>query len=261
MAQGMEKWRSYSEHVQGGLPDNNFISAKHALLCVGPPYLNQIGLFPGGGAGGAASTMVFPLGLIQGFNLGMNKSTLRLFEIGSNRSYPFSGRTVGQASMNRPMYHGPSLLRAAYAYYDTRDDPAAGAFQVQPLMETGGAGIKPFIADGGLTAIRKSGLHSVRIPPGYDNMFANLTSDLFDQSLGLFLLLKDNELNNYAAMYLESGLIPNYSMGFDASGMLVQESISVQFERLQPIRLQNVGLVDTFNSPDETGGYDGPRLI
>lgn len=261
MAQGMDNWRPYGEHVQGGLPDNNYVSAKHTLLMVGPPYLNQIGIAPSGKAGKAANTLVHPLALSQGFNMGMNKSTLRLFEIGSTRSYPFSGRTVGQASVSRPVYHGPSLLRSLYSYYDTRGDSAEGAFQVRPLMETGGAGIKPYTVTGGVSAVRKAGLHTVRIPPGYDNLFMNLASDLFDQSFGFLVLMKDNELNNYGAFFIESCLVPNYSLGFDSNGLLVQESTSLQFERVQPIRLSQVGLVDTFNTPDETGGYNGPRLI
>ena len=258
MAQGMNGWRSYGQHVQGGLPDNNYISAKHALICVGPPFYNQIG----DAAGDAANTMVNPVALAKGFNLGMNKSVLRLFEIGSSRSYPFSGRTVGQASLSRPMYHGPSLLRALYSYYDTRGDSAAGAFQVRPLIETGGAGTTPFTTQPNPAAagVRKNGLHSVRIPPGYNNLFVNLASDLFDQAFGMFVLLKDNELNNYGAFYLESCMVPNHSFGFDSSGLLVQESTAIQFERMQPINLSSVGLVDTFNAPDETGGYNGPRL-
>lgn len=261
MAQGMDQWRPYGEHVQGGLPDNNYISAKHVLLMVGPPFLRQVGVVPGGSAGKAANTVVYPLALSQGFNLGMNQATLRLFEIGSQRSYPFSGRAVGQASLSRPVYHGPSLLRSLYAYYDTAVDTAEGAFQVRPLMQTGGAGFKPFTDNGSRNAVRKAGLNTIRVPPGYDNLFVNLASDLFAQSFGFFVLMKDNELNNYGAFFIESCLVPNYSIGFDANGLLVQESASIQFERIQPVRLSQVGLVDTFNTEDETGGYNGPRLV
>ena len=41
----------------------------------------------------------------------------RIWEVGSGRSVFISGRTVGQLGLSRILYHGPSLLRVLYAYY------------------------------------------------------------------------------------------------------------------------------------------------
>lgn len=254
MGNGIESWSPHHTRVQGGLPDGNFINAQFALVCAGPPFFNMIG-FPGAGADDAelGRTLVYPIGLIQNFSIGQNQSISRIFEVGSNRSYTITGRAVGQLNLGRVMYHGNSLLRTLYAYYDTRADTTVGSVKIRPLFEAGGVGSNPFLTDGSNSAKRSAGLHSVRIPPGYDNVFMNLASDLFSQPLGLMIVLKDNEENNVAACYIENCYIPQYGFGFDAQGLIIQEQCSIQYERIQPIRLSQLGLVDQFNIPDETG--------
>jgi len=157
------------------------------------------------------------------------------------------------------LYHGPSLLRCLWAYYNTSADANVDAFQVRPLFESGGAGVTPFLtgAAGGISP----SLHSVKVPPGYGNMFINLASDLFSQPIGLLLIMKDSEENNYAAAYFEQCYVPQHSMAIDAQGLIVQESVGIQYERIQPIELAQLQLVDTFLAADETGGWHGGRLV
>lgn len=249
MADGLAGWRSYWNHVQGGLPDAQYISAEHSVLCSAPPYLGQTGVDGGGGAGALA----FPIGLAQGFQNGQSQAIMRLYEIGSRRAYAFTGRSVGQFSLSRPLFHGPSILRVLMAYYDNLAD-ASSPFQIESLFGNGGGGgINPFSPDG--AGGRKAGLKAIHIPPGYGNHFGNLASDLFSQPFGFLTIMKDNSLNTYSAQFFEACLVPTLSMGYDSNGMLVQESVSVQYERMHPVRMQTLDTIDTYNTPDEPDDF------
>ena len=260
MAEGLANWRPHSSRVQGGLREGNYVNGQFVIICSGPPFYSQVGFPDGAGAdANLAETLLYPIGLAQNIALSQNKAISRIFEIGSNRAYFISGRSVGQLSLGRIMYHGQSLLRLLYAYYDTRDDASEGSFQIRPLFESGGVGVTPYLT-GAADGISPN-LKSIKVPPGYDNMFLNLASDLFSQPMGLLLLMQDNAENNVAAIYLEQCYIPQHSMAFDSQGLIIQESVGIQYERLQPVKLAQLQLIDNFATPDETGGYHGGRLV
>ena len=245
---GLERWSPYQSHVQGGLKEGNFLNGQFILICAGPPFYNQVDM-PGEGG-----SLVYPIGLTQNVALSQNKAISRIFEIGSDRSYFISGRSVGQLSLGRVVYHGPSLLRALYAYYDTSADADANSFKMRSLLANSAGGVNPFTADDG--AETHSGLHSVKIPPGYDNMFLNLASDLFSQPLGLMLLFKDNQENTVGSVYLDQCYIPQHSIAVDAQGLIIQESVGIQYEKMVPIKSNAVQLIEGIRS-DDFGGYSG----
>lgn len=249
---GLSNWSPYTSHVQGGLKEGNFLNGQFILICAGPPFYNQVSL------GDDAGSLVYPIGLTQNVALSQNKAISRIFEIGSDRSYFISGRSVGQLSLGRVVYHGPSLLRALYAYYDTSGDEAPGAFKMRSLHGAGveAGGVNPFTesnGDGGV-AQTHSGLHSVKVPPGYDNMFLNLASDLFSQPMGLMLLFKDNQENTVSSVYLDQCYIPQHSIAVDAQGLIIQESVGIQYEKMVPIKSTSVALLDQINA-DAFGGF------
>jgi len=166
------------------------------------------------------------VGVVQNFGLSQNMNVSRIFEIGSERSYFIPGRAVGQLQLSRIMYHGPSLLRVLYAYYQDL---------VPPTL------VAPVFANAGAATVANP--HDVKIPPGYENIFLNLASDLFKQPIGLMLLMKDSNEDTMAAQYLESCYVPNHSLSTDAMGTVMQESCGVQFERIIPIATKVVGLI------------------
>src|SRR5687768_13205411 len=105
----ISEWQPYNRFVQGGLNDGQFLSAAYTLIAAGPPRLANIG-----GAAGAAATLsgtgagknwAQPIGVVQNINLSHNKSFARFWELGSERSYFVAGRTMGQLSLSRIMYH------------------------------------------------------------------------------------------------------------------------------------------------------------
>lgn len=226
----LSAWSPYDQYVQGGMVDGRFINAAYTLIAAGPPRI-------GGSAASvlaaslsaessASDQFAYPVGLVQNWSLGHNMNISRIFEIGSHRSYFLPGRTVGQLSLSRIMYHGPSLLRVLYAYYS----------DIIPTTL-----VAPLFANLGVAGVANK--HDVIIPPGYENIFLNLASDLFTQPIGLLMLIKDSNEDTMAAAYYESCYIPNHNIGTDAMGTVIQESAGVQFERLVPIAAKVVGLI------------------
>lgn len=227
----LSQWQPYDQYVQGGMVDGRFMSAAFTLLAAGPPRLSAIGGVAtaaglvGTGAAGE-DQIAYPIGLVQQWSLGQNMNLARFFELGSSRSYFIPGRTVGQLSLARVMYHGPSLLRVLYAYYsDIIPDTV-----VNPLYSS----VAPDFVDN---------QHDVMIPPGYENVYLNLASDLFSQPIGLMLIMKDSNESTLAAYYFESCYIPSHQIGTDAMGVVIQESVSVQYERVVPINVAAVSLI------------------
>lgn len=225
-------WRPTTSYVQSGgagpgMVDGKFISGAYMGLFAGPPRLASIG---GGGllagaiqSSAGANQLVYPMGIVQNFNLSNNAQWSRIFELGSERSYWIRGRTVGQVGLGRVLYHGPSLLRVLYAYYQD-----ASGTEVDALF--------PFAG----TIINN---HDVVVPPGFENFYPNLASDLFSQPIGMLVVMRDNDEQTYAAFYLECCVIPNHGIATDAQGVVVQEQVGIQFEQLVPIAAQNIATV------------------
>jgi hypothetical protein len=248
--------------VQGGLRGNNFVNAKYCVICSGPPNFADVGAAVIANGANSTADVVFPVGLVQTFSIGQNKQFNKVFEVGSDRSVSLPGRSVTQVSMSRVLWHGPSLLRCLYAYYAT--GPRAGTYPIDPLFASAAvnnplnfpfaAGANGLVAQDlqGSQVKVKDGLHSVKLPPGYDNAFYNLQSDLFDQPIGLLVVLKDNEEEGYASFYLENVVIPAFSFGFDAQGLQIGENVSLMPERIIPIRTGGVKVVDGLR-PDLQG--------
>ena len=230
MGGSIDNWQPYYSYVQDGLADGQFLNAAFTLLAAGPPRLANVGGATAIGAAlsaGKAASIAWPIGIVQNINLSHNRQFNRVFEIGSERSYFISGRTVGQLGLSRILYHGPSLLRVLYAYYTDLFPPTI----VQPVFENlGGATV--------------ANPHDVKIPPGYENIFLNLASDMFSQPVGMLLYMKDSNEDTLGAGYLESCYVPTHMIATDAQGTVIQESATLQFERLVPVAVSMLALID-----------------
>jgi len=228
----LSTWKPYNRYVQAGLLDGQFLNASFTLIAAGPPRLATAGLgsFTAGNTeGGAADDIVFPIGIVQTFNLGHTRQFNRIFEVGSERSFFISGRTMGQIGLSRIMYHGPSLLRVLYAHYEDLVAPT-----VKP----------PLLGQGGRAWGSVQNKHDVKIAPGYENLYLNLASDLFNQPLGLMMYFKDSNEDTVGAVYAESCYIPSHQIATDAQGTIIQENVQVQFERLVPIAVNALPTLD-----------------
>lgn len=226
----LTEWQPYQRYVQGGMVDGQFLSAAFTLLAAGPPRLANVGGAAGVaaslGSGQGANNFAMPIGVVQNMSLGHNRNFNRFWELGSERSYFISGRTVGQLGLSRIMYHGPSLLRMLYAYYQDLLPPT----------------VVPFVFNNiGPTTVANP--HNVKIPPGYENIFLNLASDLFSQPVGLLAYFRDSNEDTVGAIYLESAYVPSHQIATDAGGTVIQEQASMQFERAVPVAVASLALI------------------
>jgi len=240
MAGQFSDWSPYENFVQAGLVDGAYAHGGYTMLAAGPPRLSDIGsavalqgAVASGGA--AANDMVLPIGIVQNFNLTQTRNFSRIFELGSERSYFISGRTVGQIGLGRVYYHGASLLRILYAYYQD----TLGGVSVSAMYPNQSAGL---IANP----------HDVIIPPGYENIFLNLASDLFTQPIGLLMYIRDSHLRTLGSGYFEHVVIPNHTWAVDSQGLMIQEQAAIQYERFVPVAVTDVTLVT--NASPYTGG-------
>jgi len=223
------EWSPYEKYVQAGMVDGQFLNAGFTLIAAGPPRLANIGgatAVAGALQGQAADQIVMPIGVVQNVNLSHNRTFNRIFEVGSERSYFISGRTIGQLSIARILYHGPSLLRMLYAYYEDVIPPTV---------------VNAVFPNFGTATVANP--HDVVIPPGYENLFTNLASDLFSQPIGILMYVRDSNLDTYGAIYLESCYVPNHTWATDAQGVIIQESAAMQFERAVPVSVSALSLI------------------
>lgn len=227
-------------YVQGGMVDGRYSNAAFNLLAAGPPRVANIGgaaAFAQQLSGPQANSIVFPMGLMQNFNLSNTRQFNRIFEMGSERSYFVSGRTVGQISLGRMYYHGPSMLRTLYAYYQELLPPTL----IPALWPNAGA-------------LSMSNPHDVKVPPGYDNIFLNLASDMFSQPIGLMYYMRDTNEDTLGGNYFEHCVVPNHGISVDATGMMLQEQAALQFERMVPVAVAGLDLI---TGTDSTGADTG----
>src|SRR3989304_5263749 len=218
MAGNFSDWSPYTNYVQAGLVDGAYANAGFTMLAAGPPRIANIGgaIAFGqavSGTGQSANQIVLPIGIVQNFNLSHTRQFNRIFEIGSERSYFISGRTVGQLGLGRIYYHGASLLRILYAYYQDIIPPTLVS-QMFPNA-AGQAMANP---------------HDVVIPPGYENIFLNLASDLFMQPIGILFYIRDVNQDSLGAIYFEACYLPQHALQTDSQGVLIQENVAGQFE-------------------------------
>jgi hypothetical protein len=220
------EWQPYQRYVQSGLVDGQFLNASFTMLAAGPPRLGTGTL--AGNIGQSVDNIVYPLGIVQNFSLNHNRQFNRIWEIGSERSFFISGRTVGQLGLSRIMYHGPSLLRVLYAYYQDLVPPTV---------------IPSVIGADNLGALTVANTHDVKIAPGYENLYLNLASDLFSQPIGMMLYLRDSNEDTVGSCYMESCYVPNHTLATDAQGTVIQENVAVQFERAYAVAVSALPLV------------------
>lgn len=227
----MKSWNFFNKNVQSGLLEGRFMNAAFLLLAAGPPRLAAV--LPEG-AQAVQSDIAWPIGVLQSIQIGVQANIMRLFEIGSVRSYYIRGRVVGQVSLSRVQYHGPNLLRALYAYLDGTYDGGDVTFQA----------LYPNSAKAKLnTSGNKGGKQTYRIKPGYENLWMELQSDVFDQPVGLLLYLKDSNEDVVGAFYLEYCNVANYGWNADANNTIITENTGILYERMVPVNIQPVALI------------------
>lgn len=221
-------WDFFNRNVQSGLLEGRFLNAAFTLIAAGPPRLDA--LYSSGNLEGIA----YPVGVLQSVGLGQSSQLMRVWEIGSQRSYFIRGRTAGQLALGRLMYHGPSLLRVLYAYAEGKTKSGNDLFQklfendAQTKLNLGASTLK-----GG----------KFEVPPGYENLWINLASDVFDQPVGILIILRDSNNHTYGAFYIEYCMVQNHNFQTDAGGTILAENVSLVYERIEPVKVDAVEII------------------
>lgn len=241
----LNNWDFHNFHVQAELLGGEFVSAETTLIAAGPPRLTDI---TGGNPGAEGDLddegdMVFPIGVLENVGLSQSKQLQRIFEIGSSRSYFIPGRTIGSLSLGRVMYHGPSLLKVLYAHYKQSEPDADFQFNdgESPTIDKGGVQVpNPNRTLLNLPDVQKV-LHRVKYNPGYDDLWFNLASDIFNQPTGIAIYFRNQLDMSLGAVYLEECYVQGHQVSISSGSVLVMEGVSLQFDQLRPIRLDLPG--------------------
>jgi hypothetical protein len=225
----LQQWNPMLDYVNPGIDDSRHVSSEQILIGAGPPRLAQIGGSAVAAARiasspGSVGSLAYNIGALQQVSISQSFNLMRFFEIGSIRSYFIGGKAIGQMSIGRVLFHGPSLLRIMYAYYQDLLTPT-----VIPALYPSGA-------------VQKNP-HNVIISPGSNNFYLNLMSDLFRLPIGLLMYVRDSNQDVYGANYFEQCYIPSHQVGFDAQGMVLSESAQIQYERIVPVATASLDLI------------------
>jgi hypothetical protein len=237
-------WDFHNHHVQTELLAGEFVSAETTLIAAGPPRLTDVTGGPRGteGAFDTEGDMVFPIGVLENVGLSQSKQLQRIFEIGSSRSYFIPGRTIGSITLGRVFYHGPSLLKVLYAHYKQ------SAGDLKFLHEDKGSTVN----QGGLEVPNPNAtlleltelqnqLHRVKFNPGYDDLWMNLASDIFNQPTGMCIYFRNQMDVTVNAIYLEECYVQGHQMSISSGSVLLMEGASLQFDQVRPIRMNLEG--------------------
>ena len=237
-------WDFHNHHVQEELLGGEFVSAETTLIAAGPPRLSDIA--PSGDQTidtQDEGDMVFPIGVLENVGMSQSKQLQRIFEIGSSRSYFIPGRTIGSLTLGRVLYHGPSLLKVLYAHYkQSAADPADNFMDSdQDTINVGGVDIpNPNKTLLSLPAMQAE-LHRVKYSPGFDDLWLNLASDIFNQPTGLAIYFRNQLDMTLGAVYLEECYVQGHQLSISSGSVLLMEGVSLQFDRVRPIRMQLQG--------------------
>ena len=206
-----DTWDPWNIPVQGGMKEGKFASSTHTLIAAGPPHLADI-------PADAMAESVFPIGICQDFTWGQTKGVARFYEIGSKRSYVLTGHAAGGVTLTEVYYSGPSLLRKLYGVWPD--------WQGKKLYNTNAAENSGNNPDYPATPY---------IAPGYNNFLYNMQSDFFDRPFGLLLIVRTNLDDVLIQAYFEEAVVPGYNIAFNAQGVVLQESCTVDYERVIPV--------------------------
>ena len=241
-------WNFHNHHVQEELMAGEFVSAETTLIAAGPPRLTDI---VGGGPAtdstidvAAEGDMVFPIGVLENVGLSQSKQLQRIFEIGSSRSYFIPGRTIGSISLGRVLYHGPSLMKVLYAHYKQGSEDADFQFMNEAKGSTiNVGGVQIPSPNQTLLELKdlQDQLHRVKFNPGFDDLWLNLASDIFNQPTGIAIYFRNQLDMTVGAVYLEECYIQGHQMSISSGSVLIMEGCSLQFDQLRPIRMQLAG--------------------
>ena len=160
------------------------------------------------GLGSSGSADLVPIGLLDNMSFSQDTGLMRLFEIGSNRSFFTRGKTTHAVSMSKLLADQANIV---YALSQNAYRPAQA---VAGTSAPGAAG---------------------------SNIMMNLDSEFFAVPFGLLVVMKtrgagaDGYGKPLTALYLESCMFQNYSFAVASTQPVIAENVSIQYDRPVPV--------------------------
>lgn len=151
---------------------------------------------------------LIPIGMVDNISYQDNSQLMRLFEVGSNRSYFTRGKSAPAMSMSKVLADQKNILAA--------------------LSQ---ASYKPAMATDGQRAPGAEGA----------SVMQNLNSEYFAVPFGILLVMKtrggsaDGYGKTLSALYLEYCMFDNYSFQVASQQPVIVENLQIQFDRAVPV--------------------------
>jgi hypothetical protein len=215
-------------HLGGNLNGigNEHISTANVSVSFAPPKLTDSN----------NSSNAITVGLIQDLTISQQRNIVKFFEYGNDEYQMVTGKPRINVSMNRILFDGPSILKyVGYAYQDTdmKDHKQQGYYN--NMMDNIGDHV---------------GKKKTNDPnmPGSADFWMNLTSELFDNPIGIFINIKqrlpNGHLHDYGGVFLENCLISSHNLQLSAQNRILTENIQMEVGRPIPL-----------------GRYSGDRIL
>lgn len=250
-------WNYFNRNVQSGLTEGQFLTSSGTCLFAGPPVL--VAPVDGGGDSFVEGDTVYPLGTISGFNVNQQPALIPIAEMGSQRTYTVVGPTSGQFGFQKSMFHGPSILRALYASFSSRNQ--TDTYAVESLLGDDGAD---------LARLLLSPKAKIWEPAGYENFFINMASDLFMQPMGVMLYIRDSNNETYGACYMEQCHVAQHGLSTGPGQVVLSENVACMYSRIRPIKVNSAvplmsragdSGITTVAGTENTTGPGGPQRL
>lgn len=253
----ISSWDWANKHVQpkSQINEARFVNGASVLISAGPPRLSGPKSDPKQAETSPSesefSNIVFPIGVCLNANISQQRALQRFYEIGSERCYFIQGHSQGTLSLNRVLFNGANVLRVLYAYYPVKASKGDGG-----ILDLGGNPVQDAkdgmveSDDRAMASVAQSTENSIekytgedkfpqiKMNPGYNNMYINLASDLFNHPVGLMFTFQDAHKRTFANFYCEMCHVMAHGMSIDSNaGSVVAESVQMQFDRIASIKV------------------------
>lgn len=220
----LSNWKKkfLTDHVQEIDTDGKFLSGESVVLFAGPPKLDPLGLQD-----------LYPIGLVQDFQLQQSKDIQQIFEIGSRLPILIPGRTQTSASASRILFDGASLMKAAYTVPNGSGDTANPVIPGARLSEGElNQPTAPFQTDEGDIEANSEAT---------GDFFINLASNYFNKPVGLGLAMHNMNRGGYGGVYLERVYFRAHQFRVGANQTVLAESVSLLVTNLVPLKADMIG--------------------
>lgn len=153
-----------------------------------------------------------PIGMCDNISMSTNPTLARLFEIGSNRSFFTRNKSMQSLQLTRMLADQDNVLEALSKQAYRPSINSSGS--TTPGAESPNPGIK-----------------------------MNLDSEYFNIPFGLLLLFKtrgggtSGTGKNLSALYLEYCMFSSYQFGIASQSPVIQENVSIEFDRVVPVSI------------------------